>query len=73
VRITYNPAADAIYIHLTGQPLPPGRTTIQASTPPGVDAFVALDWKGDRLVGLEILDASSRLHQDLLDQAEIIS
>jgi uncharacterized protein YuzE len=73
VRITYNPAADAVYIHLTGQPLPPGRTTIQASPPPGVEAFVALDWKGDRLVGLEILDASSRLHQDLLDQAEIIS
>jgi uncharacterized protein YuzE len=73
VRITYDPAADAIYIHLTGQPLTPGRTTIQASTPPGVEAFVALDWKGDRLVGLEVLDASSRLHQDLLDQAEIIS
>ena len=73
MRITYDPAADAAYIHLTGGPLTPGRTTIQASTPPGVEAFVALDWKGDRLVGLEILDASSRLHQDLLDQAEIIS
>jgi uncharacterized protein YuzE len=73
VRITHDAAADAIYIHLTGQPLTPGRTTIQASPPPGVEAFVALDWKGDRLVGLEILDASSRLHPDLLDQAEIIS
>jgi hypothetical protein len=73
VRITYDPAAGAACIHLTGQPLPPGRTTIQASPPPGVEAFAALDWKGDRLAGLEILDASSRLHQDLLDQAENIS
>ena len=39
----------------------------------GVEAFVALDWKGDRLIGLEILDASSRLHPDLLNEAEIIS
>jgi len=29
-----------------------------------------LDWKDGRLVGIEILDASSRLHPDLLDQAE---
>ncbi len=43
MRITYDPAADAVYIHLTGQPLTPGRTTILASTPPGVEAFVALD------------------------------
>ena len=71
--ITYNPAAGAACIYLTGQPLTPGRTTIQASTPPGVHAFAALDWKGDRLAGLEILDARSRLHHDLLDQAEIIS
>ena len=41
--------------------------------PPGVEAFVALDWKDDRLVGIEILDASTRLHHDLLDEAEILS
>jgi len=33
--------------------------------------FIALDWEGDRLVGIEILDASTRLHHDLLEQAEI--
>ncbi|HEV2372819.1 MAG TPA: hypothetical protein VGS19_11680 [Streptosporangiaceae bacterium] len=27
MRTTYDPAADAVYIHLTGVPLPPGRTT----------------------------------------------
>jgi uncharacterized protein YuzE len=72
VRITYDPAADAVYIHLTGDPLAPGRTTIQAGPPPGISGFIALDWKDDRLVGIEILDASSRLHPDLLEEAEIL-
>jgi Protein of unknown function (DUF2283) len=54
-HVTDGPAADAVYIHLTGDPLAPGRTTIQASTPPGTEGFVALDWKDDRLVGIEIL------------------
>jgi uncharacterized protein YuzE len=71
VRITYDPAADAVYIHLTGDSLTPGRTTIQASTPPGAEGFVALDWKDGRLVGIEILDASTRLHHDLIEDAEI--
>ena len=71
MRITYDPAADAVYIHLTGHPLTPGRTTIQAPTPPGTGGFIALDWKDDRLVGIEILDASTRLHQDLLQEVEI--
>jgi transposase/uncharacterized protein YuzE len=73
VRITYDPAADAACIHLTSGPLSPGRTTLQAPTPPGASGFIALDWKDDRLVGIEILDASARLHHDLLDQAEINS
>jgi uncharacterized protein YuzE len=71
VRITYDPAADAACIHLTGQPLAPGRTTLQAPTPPGASGFVALDWKDGRLVGIEILDATTRLHHDLPGQAEI--
>jgi hypothetical protein len=73
VRITYNPAAGAACLHLTGQPLTPGRTTIQASPPPGAEAFVAPGWTGDHLAGLEIPGASSRLHHDLPGQAEIIS
>jgi len=75
VRITYDP--DAVYIHLTDEPLASGRTTTttttQADTPPGVNGFVALDWKDDLLVGIEVLDASARLHPDLLDQAEDLS
>jgi uncharacterized protein YuzE len=73
VRITYDPAADAAYVYLTGERLTRGRTSIPADPPEGVQAFVVLDWKGDRLVGIEILDASSRLHPDLLEEAEILS
>jgi hypothetical protein len=40
---------------------------------PPRQAFIVLDWKDHRLVGIEILDASSRLHPDLLDEAEILS
>jgi hypothetical protein len=47
----------------------PPRTPSPATT--GTSGFIALDWKDDRLVGTEILDASTRLHHDLLDQAEV--
>ena len=73
VRITCDPAADAVYIYLTSDPLTAGRTTLQAPTPPGITGFIALDWKDDRLVGIEILDASTRLPPDIVEQAEINS
>jgi uncharacterized protein YuzE len=69
VRISYNPDADAAYIHLGDDPRAAHRTTTQAATPDGVDGFVALDWEDGRIVGIEILDASSRLTQDILDEA----
>ncbi len=70
MRITYDPHADAVYIHLTSQPLTAGRTTIQAQMPPGTEGFIALDWKDGRLVGIEILDATRHLHDDLLQAAD---
>jgi uncharacterized protein YuzE len=66
-------AADAAYIYLTGERLTRGRTSIPATPLEGVQAFIVLDWKGDRLVGIEILDASTRLNPDLLEEAEILS
>jgi uncharacterized protein YuzE len=38
--------------------------------PSGTSGFIALDWKDDRIVGIEILDAGNRLHPDLLEKAE---
>ena len=73
MRITYDRDANAAYIHLTDAELEPGRTTTAAALPPGVDGFVALDWKDDRLVGIEVLDADERLQPDLLEQAEEIT
>jgi hypothetical protein len=73
VRITYDRAAKAAYIHPTEAELEPGRTTTSGALPPGVDGFVALDWKDDRLVGSEVLDADTRLRPDLLEQTEDIT
>lgn len=71
MRVTYDRQANAVYLHLTDGPLPPGPSAgIKAEPPEGVEAFVMLDWRGDRLVGIEVLDASSRLPADLLEAAE---
>jgi uncharacterized protein YuzE len=73
VRITYDRAANAAYIHLTNQALEIGRDTTQAANSRGVTGFVALDWNNGRLIGIEVLDANQRLHTHLLDEAEDIS
>jgi hypothetical protein len=44
--------------------------TIPRDTPSGVDAMVLLDWERRPSVGLEVLDASKVLHDDLLAAAE---
>jgi uncharacterized protein YuzE len=70
VRITYDRDANAAYIQLGHPPYSPGHSTTTAESPPGVNAFIALDWQNNRLVGIEILDANIILPQALLDQAE---
>jgi uncharacterized protein YuzE len=70
VRITYDRDANAAYLHLTASELEPGRDTTTAALPPGVNGFIALDWKDDRLGGIEVLDANERLSADLLEHAE---
>lgn len=67
MRITYDPAADAAYIYLTNVELEPGRDTVPLETP--VPAMVNMDWKDGRIVGLEVLGASSLLHPDVIAQA----
>jgi uncharacterized protein YuzE len=73
VRISYDPDADAAYIRLSPTTPAAHHATTQAAMPDGVDGFVALDWEDDRLVGIEILDASTRLSHEILEQAEPLS
>ena len=70
MRISYDRDANAAYIHLAEPPHRGAHATTTAQSPPGVDAFIALDWQDNRLVGIEILDADIILPQALLDQAK---
>jgi uncharacterized protein YuzE len=69
MRVTYDSQADAAYIFLTDEPLMQGRDSVPCDPPPGVEAMIVLDWKDGRIVGLEVIGASMRLHSDLLAQA----
>lgn len=73
MRITYDPQADAAYFYFTETVLDPGRDSIPLEVPRGVAAMVIMDWKDGKIVGLEVLDAASLLHPDLLALAEPLS
>jgi uncharacterized protein YuzE len=71
MRITYDREADAAYIYLTDAVLSPGRDSIPCDKPDDVEhAWVVMDWREGRIVGLEVLDASKLLHPDLLTLAD---
>ena len=70
MRISYDPDADTAYIRFGDTTGAAQRSTTQGASPPGVDAFIALDWDGERLIGIEILDASARLPTEVLEQAD---
>ena len=72
MRVTYDGRANAVYIYFTEEPITPGRETIPLDPPEGKQAHLFADWKDGKIVGLEILDATDHLHQDFLDEAEII-
>ena len=72
MRVTYDRQANAVYFDLTDEALTPAAPP-PAPTPPGVQAFIALDWKDDRLVGIEVLDADVILPADFLEQAEDVT
>ena len=70
MRITYDREADAAYIHLTDEALMPGRDSVPLPLPEGMQGMVVLDWKDGKIAGLEVLDARSLLHDDLLREAD---
>ena len=67
MRITWDRTADAAYLYLTVTELTSGRDTVE------VDGSVLLDRKDGKLVGIEVLSASTLLHADLLAEAEILA
>jgi uncharacterized protein YuzE len=69
--VTYDVETDAAYVYLTDEVLRTGRDSVPCDPPKGVHhAFVVMDWRDGRIVGMEVLDASKLLHHDLLDNAE---
>ncbi len=50
---------------ITDKPLMLGPDSVPVDPPDGVQAMVVLDWRDGKVVGLEILDASKLLHDDL--------
>jgi uncharacterized protein YuzE len=64
MRTTYDPEANAVYIHLTNEELTPGRDSVPCNAPDVELTSIVLDWKEGCLVGIEVLDARERLPAD---------
>ncbi len=71
MRITYDRSADAAYIYLQDAIPPGGVKRTYPCDPSQVNGAIHLDFDAaGRLVGIEVLDASSKLPTDLLGEAE---
>ena len=74
MRITYDRSADAAYIYFVGQIAKGGVHRTYSCDPAEIGGMINLDFDySGRLIGMEILDASKRLPEDLLKEAEIIA
>ncbi|MYQ82439.1 MULTISPECIES: DUF2283 domain-containing protein [unclassified Streptomyces] len=71
VRVTYDQQADAAYVYFTDSQTRQEVSRMYPCDPVEVEGMINLDFdtKG-RLVGIEVLAASSKLPQRLLDAAE---
>ena len=66
MRVTYDKASDAAYIYLVSIP-DGGVAKTYPCDPVEVRGMINLDFDNDgRLLGIEVLDASSRLPKELL-------
>ncbi|MEK7616168.1 MAG: DUF2283 domain-containing protein [Patescibacteria group bacterium] len=72
MKITYDKEADAAMIYL--QEIKQGGTAwTYPCDPTEIKGMINLDFdKDNRLIGIEVLDASKRLPKELLDSAERI-
>jgi uncharacterized protein YuzE len=70
LEVTYDQTANAAYIYLTDPPKHPQSAQVYPCDPIGVDGMINLDFDdAGRLIGIEILDARSKLPQSLLNAA----
>jgi uncharacterized protein YuzE len=70
VRVTLDKSADAAYIYLVGDI---ARGGVAETVPIGPDDDIALDFGADGvLLGIEVLDATRLLPEEVLAQAELI-
>ncbi len=72
MRVSYDRDSDAVWISLTDRPedLPGPASSVAVEAPENPEGSVVLDFKFGKLVGIEVLSASSTLPDDLLSNAE---
>ncbi|MET7830565.1 DUF2283 domain-containing protein [Streptomyces sp. NPDC005386] len=71
VKVTYDKTADAAYIHLTEPQTPVKSAYMYPCDPVDIDGMINLDFdKQGRLIGIEILAASTKLPPYLLQTAK---
>ncbi|MGW6485611.1 DUF2283 domain-containing protein [Streptomyces sp. NPDC055056] len=71
VRVTYDKTANAAYVHLTEPQTPVKSTYMYPCDPVDVDGMINLDFdEQGRLIGIEVLAASTKLPPYLLQSAE---
>jgi uncharacterized protein YuzE len=71
IKLTYDKQADAAYIYFTEFPVNKVEKTYSCD-PKEVNGMINLDFIKEVLVGIEVIDASKKLPQKILDQAEIV-
>ena len=72
MRITYDPQVDAAYIYLVDEIRPGGVARTYLCDPREVDGQINLDFDPEgRLLGIEVLDASRKLPENVLREAPL--
>ncbi|PZG37071.1 hypothetical protein C1I98_26055 [Spongiactinospora gelatinilytica] len=73
LRVTYDAKANAAYIYLNQDDTEARVAWMYPGDPVAVDGMINLDFdESGRLIGVEVLDARSKLPAHLLDSAERI-
>ena len=73
IKVTYDKTVNAAYVYLTDPQVVPKSSRTYPCDPIDVDGMINLDFdEHGRLIGIEVLAASSKLPEYLLESAERI-